>query len=196
MSSPAWLCSTAAARSTHRDFPNFAKLARESTWFDNATANAEATTRAIPVIVTGNFPQGYDPSDAAYPHNLFRLLAPEYEVTIHEVETRFCTSPEYHCPDAQRVSSKKHLLRAVAEALPVAYRSSVRRSGPGGRRLAGGTRAFPRFPRRDCDRRPAASRYWSSCITSCPTLRTLLTPDGAVPSAKPQQLLSILGRKS
>jgi hypothetical protein len=96
-------------------FPNFAKFARESTWFTNATANAEATTRAIPVIVTGNFPQGYDPSDAAYPQNLFRLLAPRYDVTIHEVETRFCASPEYHCPDAARVRSKKHLLRAVAD---------------------------------------------------------------------------------
>ncbi len=96
-------------------FPNFARLARESTWFDNATANAEATTRAIPVIVTGSFPQGYDPSDAAYPRNLFRLLAPKYDITIHEEETRFCTSPEYHCPDAARVSNKEHLLRAVAD---------------------------------------------------------------------------------
>jgi Sulfatase len=96
-------------------FPNFARLARESTWFNNTTANAEATTRAIPVIVTGNFPQGYDPSDAAYPHNLFRLLAPRYNVTIREVETRFCTSPEYRCPDAARVSSKRHLLRSVAD---------------------------------------------------------------------------------
>ena len=96
-------------------FPNFAKLARESTWFDNATANAEATTRAIPVIVTGDFPQGYDPSDAAYPHNLFRLLAPQYNVTIHEEETRFCTSSEYHCPDAVRASSEKHLLLAVTK---------------------------------------------------------------------------------
>jgi hypothetical protein len=95
-------------------FPNFAKLAQESTWFNNATANADATTLAIPVIVTGNFPRGYDPSDAAYPHNLFRLLAPNYKVAIHEVETRFCTSSEYRCPDAVRVSGKKHLLRAVA----------------------------------------------------------------------------------
>jgi hypothetical protein len=96
-------------------FPNFAQLAQDSTWFNNATANAEATTRAIPVIVTGNFPQGYDPSDAANPHNLFRLLAPEYDVTIHEVATRFCASPDYHCPNTQRVSSKKHLLRAVGK---------------------------------------------------------------------------------
>ena len=108
-------------------FPNFAKLARESTWFTNATANADATTLAIPIIVTGDFPHGNDPSDAAYPHNLFRLLAPRYDVTIHEVETRFCTSPEYRCPDAERVGSKKHLLRGDYRHLSLAYRSSVRR---------------------------------------------------------------------
>ncbi len=96
-------------------FPNFARLAQQSTWFNNATANAEATTRAIPVIVTGNFPQGYDPSDAAYPDNLFRLLAPGYNVTVREKETRFCISPEYRCPDAERLGSKTHLLRAVAQ---------------------------------------------------------------------------------
>lgn len=95
-------------------FPNFAELARHSTWFNNATANAEYTTRSIPVIVTGNFPQGNDPSASAYPDNLFRLLAPTYDVTVHEVVTRFCTS-EYHCPDAARVQQRGHLLKAVAK---------------------------------------------------------------------------------
>lgn len=96
-------------------FPHFAELARHSTWFNNTTANAEYTTRSIPVIVTGNFPRGNDASDAAYPDNLFRLLAPEYGVTIHEEVTRFCASPEYHCPDASRVEQRGHLLKAVAE---------------------------------------------------------------------------------
>ena len=67
------------------------------------------------MIVTGDFPHGYDPSDAAYPYNLFRLLAPKYNITIREDETRFCTGPEYHCPDVARVSRKKHLLRAVTD---------------------------------------------------------------------------------
>ncbi|MFZ0312186.1 MAG: sulfatase-like hydrolase/transferase [Candidatus Korobacteraceae bacterium] len=96
-------------------FPHFAKLASQSTWFTNATANAEYTTRSIPVIVTGNFPNGNDASDAAYPDNLFRLLAPEYNVTIHEVVTRFCASPDYRCPDASRVQQRGHLLKAVAK---------------------------------------------------------------------------------
>ena len=96
-------------------FPNFAELARHSTWFNNATANAEYTTRSIPVIVTGNFPHGNEPSPVAYPDNLFRLLAPTYDVTVHEVVTRFCTTPEYHCPDASRVQQRGHLLKAVAK---------------------------------------------------------------------------------
>ncbi len=96
-------------------FPHFAELATNSTWFDNATANAEYTTRSIPVIVTGNFPHGNNPTDAAYPDNLFRLLAPDYDITIHEVVTEFCASPAYHCPDAARVQQRGHLLEAVAK---------------------------------------------------------------------------------
>ncbi len=108
-------------------FPHFAELARHSTWFNNATANAEYTTRSIPVIVTGNFPRGNDASDAAYPDNLFRLLASEYDITIHEEVTRFCASPQYRCPDASRVEQRGHLLQAVAELylLRVAPKSVV-----------------------------------------------------------------------
>ncbi len=96
-------------------FPHFAELARHSTWFNNATANAEYTTRSIPVIVTGNFPRGSDASDAAYPDNLFRLLASGYDITIHEEVTRFCVASEYRCPDASRVEQRGHLLKAVAK---------------------------------------------------------------------------------
>jgi hypothetical protein len=96
-------------------FPHLAELAQSSTWFDNATANAEYTTRSIPVIVTGNFPRGNSPTNAAYPENLFRLLAPNYDITIHEVVTEFCSSPAYRCPDAARVQRDGHLLVAVAK---------------------------------------------------------------------------------
>ena len=96
-------------------FPHFAELADHSIWFNNATANAEYTTRSIPVIVTGNFPHGNDASDTSYPDNLFRLFAPEYDVTIREEVTRFCASPEYHCPDAARARRRSHLLKAVSQ---------------------------------------------------------------------------------
>ncbi len=108
-------------------FPHFAALAGQSTWFTNATANAEYTTRSIPVIVTGNFPHANDASDAAYPDNLFRLLSPTYDVTIHEEVTRFCVDGVYHCPDAERVRQRDHLLWAVFELylLRVAPKSVV-----------------------------------------------------------------------
>jgi len=96
-------------------FPHFADLAQQSTWFNSATANADSTVRSIPVIVTGNLPHGDDASDAAYPQNLFRLLAPEYDITIHEAVSRFCASPEYHCPDAERAHQVNYLLRGILE---------------------------------------------------------------------------------
>src|SRR5205823_8777478 len=37
-------------------FPNFARLARTSTWFRNTTTLSATTTVAVPVILTGNPP--------------------------------------------------------------------------------------------------------------------------------------------
>jgi hypothetical protein len=96
-------------------FPRFAELSRHSTWFNNATANAEYTLRSLPVIVTGNFPQGNDASDRSYPNNLFRLLAPEYDITIHEETTRFCACPQYHCLDASQARQFTHRIKLIAE---------------------------------------------------------------------------------
>jgi hypothetical protein len=80
-------------------FPNFKKLASESYWFRNATANAEYTNRSIPVILTGNFPIGKDPSYRAYPNNLLNFLYPHYEIYVHELMTHFCVQQFFHCPD-------------------------------------------------------------------------------------------------
>jgi membrane-anchored protein YejM (alkaline phosphatase superfamily) len=54
-------------------------------------------------------------SDATYPNNLFRLLAPDYDITVREVLTRFCMSPEYHCPDGERVRQWNYEMRAIGE---------------------------------------------------------------------------------
>ena len=96
-------------------FPHFADLARHSTWFDNATANGVATLFSIPVIVTGNFPQGIDASDMSYPHNLFRLLAPTYDITIHEEIILFCIDAQYRCPDALQAQQLTHHIKAIVE---------------------------------------------------------------------------------
>ena len=56
-------------------FPNFARLARTSTWFRNTTTLSSSTTVAVPVILTGNPPiRGALPVAQNYPDNLFTLL--------------------------------------------------------------------------------------------------------------------------
>src|SRR5438034_5520128 len=74
-------------------FPNFARLARTSTWFRNTTTLSATTTVAVPVILTGNPPiRGALPVAQNYPHNLFTLLASRYRMKVTESQTRLCPS--------------------------------------------------------------------------------------------------------
>jgi hypothetical protein len=74
-------------------FPNFARLARTSTWFRNTTTLSASTTVAVPVILTGNPPsRGALPLAQNYPHNLFTLLASRYRMDVTESQTRLCPS--------------------------------------------------------------------------------------------------------
>ncbi len=74
-------------------FPNFARLARTSTWFRNTTTLSASTTVAVPVILTGNRPvRGALPVAQNYPNNLFTLLASRYRMDVMESQTRLCPS--------------------------------------------------------------------------------------------------------
>ena len=56
-------------------FPNFARLARGSTWFEHATTVGEGTTHAIPAILTGRFPKaGEFPVYTDHRQNIFTLF--------------------------------------------------------------------------------------------------------------------------
>jgi hypothetical protein len=70
-------------------YPNFARLARDSTWLRGATTVHAMTMEAIPAILTGRYP-GLDrvPATAeAHPRNLFSLLSPYYALNVHEIAT-------------------------------------------------------------------------------------------------------------
>jgi hypothetical protein len=70
-------------------YPNFARLARDSTWLRGATTVHAMTVEAIPAILTGRYP-GLDrvPATAdAHPRNLFSLLSPHYALNVHETGT-------------------------------------------------------------------------------------------------------------
>ena len=77
-----------------RLYPNFAKLAGQSTWYRNATGVSGLTNWAVPAMLTGRYPtkdqEDASPTAAQYPDNLFTLLAKSYDVEQFQVVTDLC----------------------------------------------------------------------------------------------------------
>ena len=78
--------------------PNFTRLAREGTFYPNATTVADQTTVGVPAMLSGRRGRkDIAPSDAAnWPQNLFSLLAARYRLDVREPITRLC--PAAACP--------------------------------------------------------------------------------------------------
>jgi hypothetical protein len=78
-------------------FPSFAELARESTWYLNATGRGSYTPLAVPAILTGRTPTNDDlPIASDNPRSIFTLLGNTYRMNVFENATRVC--PEELCP--------------------------------------------------------------------------------------------------
>lgn len=74
-------------------FPNFAALAAESWWFQNAVAASVWTERAVPAILTGLQPQPevpLTPTATDHPQNLFTMLGKHYGLNVFESVTTLC----------------------------------------------------------------------------------------------------------
>ena len=80
-------------------YPNFAALARTSTWFRNAASVNLGTVRALPALLTGRYttPKSL-PIYRDHPNNLFTLFGDRYDLNVHEAETHLC--PPRFCPTA------------------------------------------------------------------------------------------------
>ena len=85
-------------------YPNFAALARDSTWYRNATTVHERTEKVVPAILTGKYPKPNLSSTGAHqPNNLFSvMLATDYEVTAFEPYTRMFPKQEQTAETAPR----------------------------------------------------------------------------------------------
>jgi hypothetical protein len=72
-------------------FPNFARLAEQSTWYRKASTVATYTNVAIPAILKGRYPQTKAAGAPYYDYadNLFTLLAPSYRMKVTEL-TQAC----------------------------------------------------------------------------------------------------------
>jgi sulfatase-like protein len=95
-------------------YPGFAALARESTWYRNASSVAELTGWAMPPILTGLRPQpGTLPTASDYPNNLFTMLSGGYRLEVEEPITGLC--PYSLCPERDE-SSRTRLIRSALDA--------------------------------------------------------------------------------
>jgi hypothetical protein len=79
-------------------YPNFARLARDATWYRNATTVADYTDRAVPALLTGERPdKGALPIATDHPESLFTLLGGSYSLDVTEPMTDIC--PRRLCPE-------------------------------------------------------------------------------------------------
>jgi Sulfatase len=112
-------------RIDRRRLPNFARLAREGTFYPNATTVADQTTSAVPSLLSGRHGPRHirAPERSNWSRNLFTLLSPQYRIDAREPITRLC--PPAACPGEARstadalgslVSESSHL--AVLSVAP------------------------------------------------------------------------------
>lgn len=77
-------------RIDERQFPGFARLARMSTWYRNATSNQTFTKEALPALLTGTYPERAIRETFRYPRNLFSLLGATHEIRAADVPANIC----------------------------------------------------------------------------------------------------------
>jgi len=121
-------------------FPHFAELARDSTWYRDATSVHEHTTEAVPAILTGQYPEpGQLPLAKDHPDNLFTLLGNRYAMHAFESVTQLC--PARLC--VRRSDSFTTRMRLLTDDLEVVYGHLV-------------------LPRRLEDRLPSITNTWAN----------------------------------
>jgi hypothetical protein len=112
-------------------FPNFAALARSSTWYRDATTISDHTTDAVPAVLTGRYPtKDALPTATHDPQNLFTLLGGAYSMdNVTEPATDLC--PSRLCESVERPAELSRL-KSLGEDLSIV---AMRRVLP--QRLAG-----------------------------------------------------------
>ena len=103
-----------------RRYPNFSKLARNSTWFPNATGVHDRTSKAVPAVLTGRRPRpGSLPIAADHPRSLFTLLGGSYRMNVFEEATSVC--PDDLCRQGNREGGLGRRTRSLASDLAVVF---------------------------------------------------------------------------
>lgn len=97
-------------------FPNFAELARASTWYPNMTAVSGFTPFAVPAVLSGLYPQrALAPAHNEYPNNVFTMLRGRYQLKAYESITQLCPPADCEDVDAGRSTGLKALIGDTAK---------------------------------------------------------------------------------
>jgi hypothetical protein len=92
-------------------YPSFAALARDATWFRNATNVHESTVSSVPSILDGRYPRkGLIPTVDDHPGNLFTLLGSSYEMNVAEEATNLCPRGLCHSTNRRSFGGRMRLL--------------------------------------------------------------------------------------
>lgn len=99
-------------------YPGFARLARDSYWFRNATTVNFRTETAVPALLSGLYPTDKRlPLYGDHPNNLFTLLGGSYDVIAMETLTRLC--PQRLCRSEATASMSERLRSLLVDAAVV-----------------------------------------------------------------------------
>lgn len=92
-------------------FPQFARLAKTSNWYRNATTSSGQTIDALPTLLSGVAPNsGRQAIARDYPQNLFQLIheSQQYEMVVFEPVSRLCD---------EQVNNNRRIPRSLGEQL-------------------------------------------------------------------------------
>ena len=109
-------------------YPGFARLAKDATWFRNAHSIYDSTSKAVPAIMDGNYPEkGTLPTASDHPDSLFSLLGESHRMNVSEEATTVCSRDL--CSDDRLDEPFGERLASMTEDLSLVYAHLV--SPPG-----------------------------------------------------------------
>jgi hypothetical protein len=109
-------------------YPNFARLARDGTWFPYATASLDETARAMRSLFTGRTTWRFaHPTYSAEPRNLFTLLGRRYRMDVSEEVSSMC--PPRLCRGS-RQADRRTVLHRLSSGRPERFERWLRSVRP------------------------------------------------------------------
>jgi hypothetical protein len=101
-------------------YPAFAQLAEDGTWFRNANTIYDATAKAVPAIMDGNYPEkGVLPTSSEHPNSIFTLLGKSHRMNVSEEATTVC--PRDLCDDERLDEPFLERLGSITDDLSLVY---------------------------------------------------------------------------